>query len=123
MIANIAADLIVLVHFIFIVFVGLGGLLAIRWWRISFIHIPCVLWGSLIELRGWICPLTPLEQHFRELAGGSGYSGGFIEHYVMPLIYPESLTREMQISIGILVLVFNLCLYGFVIVKHVKGND
>jgi hypothetical protein len=123
MIASIAADLLVLVHFAFIIFVGFGGLLVLKWVRVSFIHIPCVLWGSLIELRGWICPLTPLERHLREVAGGSGYTGGFIDHYVMMLIYPEGLTRGMQISLGIMVLVVNLCVYGVVLVKRAKGNN
>ncbi|NOQ51434.1 MAG: DUF2784 family protein [Desulfuromonadaceae bacterium] len=123
MIAGIAADLLVVVHFAFIAFVVLGGLLVLKWGKVSILHIPCVLWGVLIEFRGWICPLTPLERLFREAAGGAGYTGGFIDHYVMPLVYPEGLTRGMQISLGIIVLVVNLCVYGLVLVNRAKGNE
>jgi hypothetical protein len=118
MIARIAADLLVIVHFAFIVFVVLGGLLALKWWKVSFLHIPCALWGALIEFRGWICPLTPIEHHLREAAGSAGYTGGFINHYIMPIIYPTGLTREMQLSLGITVLVINLCVYGLVLVNR-----
>lgn len=115
MIARFAADLLVIVHFSFIVFVVLGGLLALKWWKVSFIHIPSALWGALIEFRGWTCPLTPIEQYFREAAGSAGYAGGFINHYIMPIIYPTGLTREIQLSLGIAVLVINLCVYGLVL--------
>ena len=123
MIAGIAADLLIVVHFAFIAFVVLGGLLVLKWGKVSVLHIPCALWGALIEFRGWICPLTPLERHFREAAGGAGYTGGFIDRYVMPLVYPEGLTREMQISLGIIVFVINLCVYGLVLVNRAKGNE
>ena len=123
MIAGIAADLLIVVHFAFIAFVVLGGLLVLKWRKVSILHIPCVLWGVLIEFGGWICPLTPLERHFREAAGGAGYAGGFIDHYVMPLVYPEGLTRGMQISLGIIVLVVNLCVYGLVLVNRAKGKE
>ncbi|MCK4621757.1 MAG: DUF2784 domain-containing protein [Desulfuromonadales bacterium] len=123
MIAGIAADLLIIVHFAFIAFVVLGGLLVLKWGKVSILHIPCALWGALIEFRGWICPLTPLECHFREAAGGAGYTGGFINHYVLPLVYPEGLTRGMQISLGIIVLVVNLCVYGLVLVNRANGKE
>ena len=100
MLAKVSADLLVAVHFAFIVFVVLGGFLVLKWGKVAILHIPCVLWGGLVEFSGWICPLTPVERYLREVAGGTAYSGGFIDHYIMPLVYPTGLTREMQISLG-----------------------
>ena len=120
MIAKIAADSLVVIHLAFIVFVLFGGLLVLKWGKVSILHISCVLWAVLIEFRGWICPLTPLEHHFRDAAGGAGYTGGFINHYLMPVIYPEGLTQGIQIALGIIVLAINLGVYGVVLVKRVK---
>ena len=78
----------------------------------AWLHLPAVAWGALIELIGWICPLTPLEQRFRQAAGEAGYSGGFIEQYLLPLIYPDNLTREIQLALGMLVIIFNALIYG-----------
>jgi len=122
MLAKVSADLLVAVHFAFIVFVVLGGFLVLKWKKVAILHIPCVLWGVLIEFSGWICPLTPLERYFREAAGGKAYSGGFIDHYIMPLIYPTGLTRGMQISLGISVVVVNLLVYGLVIFRKKNGS-
>jgi hypothetical protein len=108
---RIAADAVLLVHLAFIVFVVVGGLLAIRWKRLAFIHVPAVLWAAMIELRGWICPLTPLEQSLREAAGGPAYSGGFIDRYLEPVIYPAGLTRNVQITLSVAVVAFNLIIY------------
>jgi hypothetical protein len=116
MIAGITADILVLVHLGFIVFAALGGFLVVRWHKISFLHLPCAAWGVLISFGGWICPLTPLEMYFRQLAGQAGYTGGFIDHYVMPLIYPAGLTRGMQIALGVTVLAVNLWAYGRLLV-------
>lgn len=118
MIAGLAADMIVLVHLGFIMFVALGGFLVIKWHNIAFLHIPCALWGVLIAFGGWICPLTPLEMHFRQLAGIAGYDGGFIDHYVMPIVYPAGLTRGMQIAFGVTILVVNLLVYVRVLVNR-----
>lgn len=115
MIASLTADFVVLVHLAFIVFVALGGFLALRWHKISLLHLPCVVWGLGIECCGWMCPLTPLEYRLRRLAGEAGYSGGFIDHYIMPLVYPAGLTRNMQIGIGVFVLVMNLFVYSRVL--------
>lgn len=82
------------------------------------IHLPAVLWGALIEFAGWVCPLTPLENWFRENAGSTGYSSGFIEHYVMPVLYPSGLTREIQIALGVFVIVVNAGFYGWVLRRH-----
>jgi hypothetical protein len=120
MIADLAADIIVLVHLGFILFVALGGILVVKWRKVAFLHLPCALWGVLIAFGGWICPLTPLEMHFRQLAGQTGYDGGFIDHYVMPLVYPAGLTRGMQIAFGVTILTVNLLVYALVLVKRAK---
>jgi hypothetical protein len=118
--AKLAADLLVALHFAFILFVILGGLLVLKWRKAAFLHIPCAIWGVMIEAGGWICPLTPLENRFREAAGGIGYQGGFIDQYIMPLVYPEGLTRQMQLSLAVMVLALNLCVYGLVLVRRAK---
>ena len=122
MIVKFAADLLVVIHLAFIVFVVFGGILVLRWGKISIVHIPCVLWAALIEFKGWICPLTPLELHLREAAGGAGYSGGFINHYLMPIIYPEGLTQGVQMALGVIVLAVNLAVYGVVLFRRVRSE-
>ena len=104
-----------LVHFAFVVFVVLGGLLALRWPRLIWAHLPCALWGAVIEFTGAVCPLTPLENRLRQQAGSAGYAGGFIEHYLMPVLYPAGLTRGMQIGLGVAVIVVNLAVYGWIL--------
>ncbi len=105
------ADVLVVVHFLFILFVVAGGMLILYRPRMAFLHLPAVIWGAAVELCGWICPLTPLENYFRRIAGDAGYSGGFIEHYLVPLIYTENLTAEIQYILGVLVIVVNLIFY------------
>ena len=100
MIEKIAADLIVLFHFTFILFVIAGGFLVLRWRWVIWLHIPCAVWAVLIEFYGWICPLTPWENSLRISAGSSGYNGSFIEHYILPIIYPSGLTRKLQYIFG-----------------------
>jgi hypothetical protein len=109
---RLLADLVLLAHAAFVVFVVLGGLLVWRWPRAAWVHLPVVLWGAGIEFLGGVCPLTPLENHWRQLAGEQGYPGGFVEHYVVPTLYPEGLTRAAQITFGLLVLVINLAIYA-----------
>ena len=111
MLFGIAADIVVLLHFAFILFVVLGGFLVLKWRRLAWIHLPSVLWGALSEFTGWICPLTPLESWLREQGGDRGFSGGFINHYLGTLIYPEGLTRELQWLLGALVLAINAAIY------------
>ena len=120
---GLLADLTVLVHAAFILFAVCGGLLVLRWPRIAWLHLPAVLWAAFIDFSGRICPLTPLENHYRELAGESGYSGGFIEHYVLPVIYPAGLTRDIQLWLGLGVLVVNIVAYGIVIRRAVKRTS
>ena len=114
---RIAADCLVLIHFAFILFIALGGLLVFRWKRLAWIHIPCVLWGVLIEFCGWICPLTPLENRLRLAAGDQGFSGGFIEHYLLPVVYPGFLTRGVQLILGAAVILINVVLYAILVGK------
>lgn len=112
---SIAADAVVLFHFCFIAFALAGSFLVLRWFRVIWLHLPALAWGAWIEASGNICPLTPLENHFRALAGQSTYGEGFITHYLGPIIYPEGLTRSTQfVLLGILVAV-NLVGYGLVV--------
>lgn len=90
----------------------LGGFLAWRWRRMIWVHLPAAAWGALIEFAGWICPLTPLENRFRVLAGQSGYEGGFIEHYLIPVMYPEDWSLALRITLGTLVVLVNLVAYA-----------
>lgn len=111
MFARLAADLVMVIHFGFIAFVVAGGLLVLRWPRVVWLHLPAAAWGAAIVLFGGVCPLTPLENTLRRAAGQAGYDGGFIEHYLMPLIYPPGLTRGVQVALGVLVVALNLGVY------------
>lgn len=106
-----AADVVLVVHLLFVAFVVLGGLLALRWPRVSWVHVPVALYGAAIEFVGFTCPLTPLEVWLRRRGGESGYTGGFIEQYITAWLYPTGLTRELQIGLGIGVLVINAVVY------------
>ena len=117
MIYRVLADLVLAVHFGFVLFVVLGGLLVLRWPRLAWVHIPAAIWGVLIEYAGWICPLTPLENSFRMKSGEAGYSGGFVEHYLLPTLYPAGLTRSIQLVLGSAVLFLNLAVYAIVLSK------
>lgn len=110
----------VVAHLLFVLFVVLGALLALRWPRWAWAHVPAFLWGALIELAGWICPLTPLENWLRERGGGVHYARGFVEHYLLEALYPAGLTRGHQLAIGILVLGVNFGVYGWVLVRARK---
>ena len=109
---SLAADAVVILHFGFVLFVVAGGLLVFRWRWIMLLHLPAVVWGVLLEFRGWLCPLTHLELRLRVASGQAGYSGGFVEHYILPVLYPAELDKTMQIAIGTFVIVVNLTLYG-----------
>jgi hypothetical protein len=108
---GVLADLVLVVHLGFVLFVALGGLLVFRWPRLAWIHLPAAAWGALIEFTGGLCPLTPLENHLRRLAGEAGYAGGFVEHYVTAVLYPDGLTRVVQVVLGTLVLLVNAVIY------------
>jgi hypothetical protein len=120
---RLLADLTVVAHFVFVLFAVGGGLLVLRWRRVVWLHIPAAVWAALIEFYGWVCPLTPLENWLRVRSGASGYRGGFIEHYILPVLYPRALTRELQIVLGIFVLVVNLAIYSWLLIRVMKGRD
>ena len=105
------ADVVLLTHLAFVAFVVLGGFAVLKWPRLAWVHLPAVVWGVLIEFAGWICPLTPLENALRQAGGGPAYGGGFIEHYVAGALYPEGLTRGLQIALGAVALLVNVLVY------------
>jgi uncharacterized membrane protein YqgA involved in biofilm formation len=109
---RLTADLIVILHAAFVLFVVFGGLLAWRWRRVVVLHLLAVLWGAVVEFAGLICPLTPLENHFRELGNQASYHDDFINHYVTAFLYPEGLTRSIQIALGLAVLLINVAIYA-----------
>lgn len=108
---NLAATSIAILHFAFILFVFLGGLLVLRWPKLAWVHVPAAVWGVLIEFFGWWCPLTKWENYLLRQAGRAGYDTGFVAHYIMPIIYPPGLTRGMEIAIGVIALVINVSVY------------
>jgi Protein of Unknown function (DUF2784) len=111
MLYKTVADLVLLVHLAFVVFVVIGGVAVLRWPRLAWVHLPAVLWAVLIEYAGWICPLTPLENALRQAGGEAAYAGGFIDHYVVPVLYPAGLTRAVQVVLGSVVLLLNALVY------------
>jgi len=122
MFCKLAADAVVLIHFGFVMFVVAGGLLVFRWRWIALLHLPAVVWAVLLEFCGWSCPLTPLELSLRAAGGQAGYSGGFIEHYIFPVLYPVELDRTLQIAMGSLVIVINIALYNWLLWR-LKNRD
>ncbi|KWR89333.1 DUF2784 domain-containing protein [Cupriavidus sp. IDO] len=106
------ADSVVVVHFLFILFVVAGALLLFRWPRLAWVHLPAAAWGVVVEWAGWICPLTPLENALRREAGHAGYGGGFVERYLLPVIYPAGLTPGIQLLLGTVVLIVNVLIYA-----------
>jgi hypothetical protein len=119
---RILADLVVGVHALFVVFVVAGGLLALRWPWVAAAHLPAAVWGTLIEFRGWVCPLTPLENSLRASAGQGGYQGGFIDHYLLPVLYPAGLTKSVQLVLGSLVIAVNVVVYGFLLLRRARAG-
>ncbi|MEE8267584.1 MAG: DUF2784 domain-containing protein [Gemmatimonadales bacterium] len=118
-----AADVVVLIHLAFVLFVVFGALMALRWPRVILLHLPAAIWGALIEFQGLICPLTPLENRLRILGGQAGYTGGFVEHYLMPLLYPSGLTRTVQLTLGAVVVTVNGLLYALVWFKRRRARS
>lgn len=111
---RVLADITLTLHLAFVLFVVFGGLLALRWPRVAWVHVPTAIYGVLIEFIGWTCPLTPIENHFRRLGGEAGYAGSFIERYFVSLIYPGGLTRAGFMLLGLLALLVNAVIYAFV---------
>ena len=120
----VMANFVVAFHLAFVLFVVFGGVLLIRWKRIVWIHAPSVFWGIGIELTGYICPLTPIENLFRELGGELGYCGDFLEEYILPILYPIGLTRGDQLVLGMFVFVLNVVFYwyAFIYKKRIYSN-
>ncbi len=112
---TLTADAIVVLHLVFVIFVVAGGLLVFRWRRVALLHLPAVVWAVLLEFNGWLCPLTPLELRLRASGGQAGYGGGFIEHYILPVLYPAELDKVMQVEIGSLVIAVNIAVYGWLL--------
>jgi len=119
---RLLADLVVLVHFAFVLFVILGGFLVARRRRAMPFHLAAAIWAALIEFGGWICPLTPLENQLRQKSGSDGYDSDFVAHYILPILYPEGLTRETQITLGAVVIIINLGMYAWVL-RHNTGRN
>lgn len=111
--ALLLADALVVLHLLFVAFVMAGGFLLGRWPRLAWVHLPAAAWGAFVEFSGVICPLTPLENRLRVLGGGSAYGGGFVERYLLPVLYPEHLTPAIQQGLGVIVVAVNLAAYAW----------
>ena len=122
MLSRIAADLVLAVHLGFIVFVILGGLLLLRFPKIMYLHIPAAIWGAFVEISGRICPLTTWENDLRQSAGESGYAESFVEHYLVPIIYPAGLTRDVQLALAGVVVLSNIVIYGWLLYRWSKSR-
>ncbi len=114
MIYRALADLVLVLHLAFIVFVVAGGILALRWRWAPLVHLPAALWGVMVQVSGRVCPLTPLENALRDAAGEAGYASGFIEHYLIPTIYPVALSPRVGLLLASLVVLANAFVYSIV---------
>ncbi len=114
------ADLTAVVHFTFVIFVVLGALAVFKWRWAAWVHIPAAVWGAMIEFYGWICPLTYMENFFREKAGTAIMEKGFVAHYILPLLYPAELTKGLQIKLGLFVIFINVVIYSLVVYRYTK---
>ncbi len=112
------ADAVLVIHLAFVLFVIGGGFCALRWPKLAWGHVPAALWGALIELRNGVCPLTPLENWLRRQGDEAQIEGSFVEDYLLPVIYPEGLTREVQIALGLAVILLNLVAYGLLVFQR-----
>ena len=115
---RVLADLTLVAHVAFVVFAALGGLLVLRWRRAVWPHAAALAWGVVVQLANWTCPLTPLENYFRRAGGEAGYEGGFIEHHLRAILYSESVTHELRVALGLLLLVANLLVYSYIIFRR-----
>ncbi len=128
MIHLLAANAILTLHLLFICLVMFGAVAALRWPRFAIIHIPAATWGFLVEAYGWYCPLTDLENALLRKAGQEGYTGGFIENHLLAIIYPDGLTREIQMALAVMVLLVNGGMYGWMLCrcwrkKHTPADE
>ena len=120
---RLGADLVLVLHLAFVLFVVAGGLLVMKWPALIWLHVPAVAWGAFIEYAGWICPLTPLENELRALAGSATYHADFVEHYLLPLLYPAELTRHTQLILGTIVIGVNVAVYGWFWRRRLLSNQ
>ena len=116
------ADLVLVAHLVFVAFVVLGGLLVLRRPAVAWIHVPCAAWAAFVEFSGLVCPLTPLENALRHAGGASGYAGDFVAHYITAALYPEGLTRSVQIVLGGLIVALNVGVYGLLLARRRRGR-
>lgn len=117
MLSSLLADAVLLLHLAFIVFVVFGALFSFHHRWVAWIHLPMVLWSSVVNMTHWYCPLTPLENYFRVAAGKAGYEGGFISHYIVPVIYPQGLSYDLGVAIGIGVFLWNGLVYSLILYR------
>ncbi len=117
---SLLADLVLIVHLAFVVFVLWGGLLVLRWWWVAWLHVPAAIWGAVVEFTGWICPLTPLENWLHEQGGEASYRSDFIAEHLLPLLYPEGLTHNVQLLLGTGVVVLNAAVYWGLWQMHIR---
>jgi hypothetical protein len=115
MIFRFLADSVLLLHLGFVLFAVGGAMLVVRRPGLAALHLPAVAWAIIVQFTGWICPLTPLENHFRVLGGQAGYAGGFVEQYLLAVLYPDGLTREIQLALGTMLLALNIGAYAYVL--------
>lgn len=120
---RLAADAVVVIHLGFILFVFLGGLTLFRWPRMIWAHVPAAIWGGIVELSGAPCPLTPLENMLRRAGKAESYSGGFVDHYIVPIVYPPGLTRDIQFILGGLILVINIVVYHRFLTRKKRSEN
>jgi len=118
MLFRLLADATVVLHLLFVAFVVCGGLLVLRWRRVVWVHVPAAAWGAWIEFAGWICPLTPLENWLRAQGGAATYTTSFVERYLLPVLYPASLSRDVQWTLGLLVILLNGIVYAVVVLSR-----
>jgi hypothetical protein len=121
MIFRLLADATVVLHFAFVLFVVLGGLLVLRWPRVAWVHLPAAAWGAWVEFAGWICPLTPMENWLRTRGGEAVYTVSFVDQYITPILYPSSLSRETQWMLGGIVVGVNVCVY-LLVLRRLRGS-
>lgn len=115
---DFAADIVVVIHLLFVVYAVAGGLLVVKWWWTVFLHAIAVAWAILISFFGWVCPLTPLENWLRRRGGEAGYEEGFVEHYLLPILYPGDMTRSIQVGLGLFVFAVNIAIYTWIANKY-----
>ena len=123
MLYRLLADLMVLAHALFVLFVVCGGLAVLRWPRLTWLHLPAAAWGAVVEFEGWICPLTYVENYFRRLGGDRSYDVSFIEYYLEPILYPSGLTSRSQVVMGPGVVGINAVIYALLWRKRSRSAE